>query len=234
MRTRRLLTRQRAVWLNGENGIGPAGTIADTAAISMGAGVNWTVTGWMSSLSNFRPVVLKGTSTTVLANIEYMLATNNGGVAGGWARSSDGATLTSSNGATRTYPLGKRCFYAGYFDGTNIGDYQNDSTALTAALVTGSQDGTNALALGNISATGGPINGMIARVGIWKRALTAIEVLRLYNGGRGCLAREMPSDMWANIVEYWDLSVDGRGYFNGIDWVWSGKGVNTGGWAALR
>lgn len=223
MRTVLLIPRPHALWLLGTN----RAFMADSAAISMGGTQAWTVTGWMSMGSSNKPVLFKGTNSSGAATTEYYLGGDNNGAGGCFARSSDNTTLSVS-GFGHNGPLGKRAFYAGGHDGANVFDYRNNSTIQQAAAAGGTQDGANALNLGISNAGQDNIQGHISRVGLWKRALTATEFLRLYNGGKGTWARELPSDMWTNLVDYWDLNVHNRGYFSGLDWTISGSGMLCG------
>lgn len=161
-------------------------TIADNAALSMGAGVRMTVAAWTYFDSKTGPHCMVGKWQNAVSN-EYALNYDSVADRFKFNVSSSGvnSTLVSADAlgapATATWYL-----VIGWYDGTNISIQVNNGPVTSAAFTADIFDGTAELDIGRLgSVVTQYMDGRIAGVPLWKRVLTPGERSWLYNGGAG-------------------------------------------------
>jgi hypothetical protein len=184
-------------------------TVADNAALSMGAGVKMGVAGWVNftSLGTSRALVSKGdyaAANSTEYGVLYSTFTNTFSL-----RLSTGAVLTTLNATTfGVASTATWYFIAAWTDGTNANISVNngpvDQIAFSADIV----DGTNPFRLGATSVPGLFMDGLMDSFGIWKRALTAAELTQLYRGGVGFAYRDLSTALKVALVAWYNLDGD--------------------------
>jgi hypothetical protein len=209
MRTVQLAGKVRGIATGGVNST--SGSLNDNAAISMGAGQAFTVAAWCRMGAVSGGIVAKGQNNTA-ATAEYAINFNPSGQFE--AIISDGTTRTLATQAT-VRPLGIWHFAAAVYDNVNISMSVNGGAFTSTAHATGAQDGTGQFQIGSRGDGGIVMKGVVRCVGLWKRALSLAELVSLYNSGKPLRARELTTDILANIVDYWTLSNSLVGYFGG-------------------
>jgi len=178
----------------------------------MGAGVHMTMSAWvwLADKAQFGWIVGKG--STPAAHGEYGFVYSNTLDAFQW-RLSNG---TSNTLVTDTILLGSpliETWYhlAGYYDGVvsqfvingqieaiNSLAYTLDIQDSTAPFRIGEDDGVGPLWFA----------GRVANVGVWKRVLTAAELMQLYQGGLRMNYAALPAGLLTNLQGFWDLDGD--------------------------
>ena len=169
-------------------------TIADNASLSTGD-IDFTIAAWVQfeSLGANRSIVSKYNTGTVR---EYWLL---------YALSTDRLTFTVSNDGTATTPVpadslgapstGTWYFVVAWHDAaantTNI--QVNDGAVDSVSYSSGVLDGGALFSFGATNSGAGTNHhdGLIAKVGFWKRVLTSGERTQLYNSGTGLLYSEL-------------------------------------------
>ena len=90
--------------------------------------------------------------------------------------------------------------------GTTLSHYVNAADPVTATNSTNVSDST-VLQIGCSEANANRyMDGQVDCVGIWKgRALSAVEVAKLFNRGAGYTYAGLPADLLTSLVAYWDF-----------------------------
>ncbi len=208
-----------AAWLRADSGVysGNAAaftaastmflSIADNASLSMGAGVSFTLAGWVwfNGLGTVQGVAGKSVTTVALLALlgEYVLYKDAADKINFYV--SDGATAVTTP-STGTVTASAWHFVVGRRDGVNISvSVDNGAFANTASSVA-AQDSTGAFVLGGVDAAGTtPLDGKMDAVGLWKRALSNAEVTQLYNGGTGLRYQQLDAGLRTTLTSWWDL-----------------------------
>jgi hypothetical protein len=158
--------------------------IADHTDLSMGD-IDFEIAGWFNFETNGSFVGLVGKIT---GDSEYGLQYQNGGAFLKWnirnaANDGWGALDMTTQGALST---GTWYFITVGHDSVNnlLFGTVNAGTPETGAWSQGARDGTAAFRIGDQSDSG-PFDGLIAKVGVWKKVLTTGERTWLYNSGNG-------------------------------------------------
>jgi hypothetical protein len=158
---------------------------ADSADISMGAGVDFSIA--------------FAFKTDVAPSFQFLLSKNDAGGGGEEYAfrllSGEGSALRFSlwNAAgaqqsfdtTGTFSSGNIYHLVVTYDQSNIRLYKNGAIDSTHANTEDCRNTASILTFGYDVENGGSFTGMLDEAGIWKRALTAQECSDLYNGGAG-------------------------------------------------
>jgi hypothetical protein len=194
-------------------------SIADNAALSMGAGVRFTIAGWYyptvdAPAGSHHGILTKWWYTG--NKREYMVYLNHSGANStySFAVSADGTTPTILS--TGTITLNQWVFICCTYDGANISISLNNGTPATAAYSADVNDNVSTLLIGAMDGGGTPDRFADARMaswGIWKRVLTAGEITSLYNSGAGRLYTDLSTSDKVSLQAWWDLGEgsDGTG-----------------------
>lgn len=190
-------------------------TIADNAALSMGAGVRPSGCFWIypESLATLQFPFGK-TTGGVAATSEYWVRVNNSTSKLEFLVSTGAANQTASS--STTIAVNTWYFASWYYDGATIGIALNNGSFATAVLATDITNGTQAFRLGTSAAGAQPFTGHLDCVGIWKRVLTAAEFTTLYNGGLGMAYQDLPTSL-KDGVAWWDLDDPGGSSATWVD-----------------
>jgi hypothetical protein len=190
-------------------------SIADNAALSMGAGLDMTIAGWFQIAVTNAFTQLTGKWVSAGGTHEYLLDTRN--LSGDKARfivSNDGTAVTSATHAT-VMTLNAWHFLVATYDGTNIKVNMDNGTAASAAFSADIFDGVQNFTVGGGGSGDTAPDGLIDCLGVWKSArggggaLSAAQQTQLYNNGIGMAYRDLPGNLRAALVAWWDF--DGNG-----------------------
>lgn len=161
-------------------------SIADNAALSMGAGINFTMAFWfkvtaMPGVGNVGHILGKG---DVGANFEYVFDITDTGIFR-FIVSNDGTALTMISSAAGVIVPDVWYFVVCWYDGVAIRLENNNSGLITSLAFTADVfNGVSNFTIGSRGA-GTFYNGLVDAVRIYKRVLTAAERSTLYNNGVG-------------------------------------------------
>lgn len=158
--------------------------VADSADISMGADVDFSISFWFRSdaAPSFHYIFAKDNAGGSTPEYEMRLLTDGGALR---------FTLFSSGGVatpfdtTATFTSGVTYHVVVTYDQSNIKTYVNGSLDSTQANTTDCRDTTSPLAIGTSLGNGTWFDGFVDALGIWQRALSLSEVQDLYNSGAG-------------------------------------------------
>lgn len=159
-------------------------SIADNVALSWGD-IDASVCGWVKFTTKTATMIMLGKWNAAVNHREYNIGYNFGADRFQFAVSNDGTTQKIVNADNLGSPsAGVWYFLYGYHDSVNnvVGISVNNGTANTAAHTTGVLDSDSPFEIGRIS-SGGYMDGVIDNVAVFKKLLTANELLTLYNGG---------------------------------------------------
>lgn len=163
-------------------------SVADNSALSMGAGVRFTIAGWFN-LTTFTENL--GFLSKWLGNPgmrEYHIYVVSAGVhvIRFGVRGADDVTNQTVDAATfGALPTATWLFFCCYYDGVNIGISVNNGSFDTSPFTADVQDGTSDFNLGTSATLDPTLDCKLDEIGIWKRVLTSGEITTLYNGGAG-------------------------------------------------
>jgi len=159
-------------------------SIADNAALSMGAGVTMTIACWvyLDSKLSYMGLVSKWSAGDVEYLLDYDVSVDRFIF---FTQKLDNSGSINVIANTFGSPsISTWYFIVCRYNGTAINISVNNGTVDSAAFAFDIRDGTAALELGRLAAAN-YYSGRIDEVGIWKRALTAAEITELYNSGSG-------------------------------------------------
>jgi concanavalin A-like lectin/glucanase superfamily protein len=186
------------------------GTIADNAALSMGAGVRMSIGLWANLRSGgvTRALVMKGTSGGGLTAVEYEIRYSTATTRYSWTVC-DGTSVVSRE-FTGITPItfGLWHYLVVTYDGTNLSVSVNALPFESIAFSTDIRDGTAPFRIGADAVAAVPFDGQIDTVGVWKRALPIDDVIALYNGGVGRAYRDLSPALAASLVAWYDMDGD--------------------------
>lgn len=187
-------------------------TVADNAAISATTVLYGVVDVMLDSIGANRPLVVKGTSLTTAANLEYGLFYSHVGTNFKFSVS-DGANITTitDTGATPSLATWYHLEFGRKADGTLFISRNGAAEVASAAGQPAIQDGANALVLGMDTANATFHNGRLANLGLSKTIPTAAERTAAYNSGNSRTYLEMTAanglDVFkTNLSAWWDMS----------------------------
>jgi hypothetical protein len=180
-------------------------SIADNAALSMGAGVKLTICAWMmpTSVATTSQVIAKFNGAA--AGTEYSIQLNTSAQAS--FRVSDGTTIRNSNVVTLTVNAWN--FVMGQYDGTNLYASLNGGAFTVAVTGADIQNGALTFRIGTDSNALNGYTGSLDCVGLWKRALSAAEVGQIYNGGIGMAYQDLTPALATSLTAWYDLDDSG-------------------------
>ena len=164
--------------------------LSDNTAVSMGAGVRFSLMGWvyLASTNASQTLLSKYNSNanSVEYAVEYIVATT------GRFRflvSANGTSTTDVRDQATGVPTPNTWYrYLARYDGTNISLQINTNTVVTTAFTADVTNGTAAFTLGTLDQGGSPIQFLDGRqdeVAVWKKALSTQESIDLWAGGTG-------------------------------------------------
>ena len=208
-----------ALWLRADTGVysGNAASftaastqflsIADNASLSMGAGVSFTMAGWVwfNGLGTVQSIGGKSVTTIALLALlgEYVLYKDATDKINFYVCDGSTAVTTQSAG---TVSSGAWHFVVGRRDGVNISLRVDANAFVNTASAVAAQDSTGAFVLGGTDSLGTtPLDGRMDAVGVWKRALTNTEVDQIYNGGVGLRYQQLDVGLRTTLTSWWDL-----------------------------
>jgi hypothetical protein len=118
-----------------------------------------------------------------------------------------GGTLTAATALT----AGVWAHAVGTWDGTTFKIYLNGNTTPDASVVAAASYGTVPTNnyIGSLDGTSQNLNGQLAGVGYWSKALSTAEVTSLYNGGSGLLGSELSGSLLTSLGSYHDFTGSG-------------------------
>ena len=159
-------------------------SIADTADLSMGAGVRCTFAGWFNCTDMSAVRMIFSKFTPAGNQREYRLYVFTDGSVHFGVSSNGTASFEAATGAG-VVTAGNWYYFAAWYDGSNIKVQINNGTVFSTAFSADIFNGTSPFQLGQETAETLKMNGLIDALGIWKRVLSAAELTANYNGGAG-------------------------------------------------
>lgn len=153
-------------------------SIADNAALSMGAGVQFTVAAWVfgNTFSSSSPIVAKFGGPSY----EYMMDT--AGSPSAVPRIWIGSTgFPHASG----FVAGGWHLVIAWYDGATANTQLDNGAVTSTAHIVDAPDGTSEFRIASRGDTAQYWDGRLDEVGVWKRVLTAPERTQLWNGGAG-------------------------------------------------
>ena len=185
--------------------------ISDNASIS--ATNVLEIGGWvyLDSVGADRPIVLKGSSRTAAANLEYILYYANTGTNFKFSVS-NGSTITTVTD-TGTAPSTATWYFlrAGLKSDGTLFIQRNNATEITSASTPNIQDSTNTLYLGYNPGDSTYMNGRIDSLYITKTISSAGEITSLYNSGNGRMYGDLTvgnslDTFQTNLISWWGFN----------------------------
>lgn len=192
-------------------------SVADHADFSIGAN-SLTIVAWVKvdTLATIQAIVCKYANAT---NKEYSLYINTDG-APTFQGSSDGAESESNSfttpGLGGTVTVGTWYHIVGRYNYStgHVHVFANAVPAPNTSILSGGiYDGTSPVELGRgrrsvSGVTSAPffLDGNLASVGIWKRALSDSEITTIYSQGRRIAYSDLTSSQKTGLSAWWDLS----------------------------
>lgn len=183
-------------------------TIADNAGVS--ATTVLSVGGWvyLDSVGANRPIIVKGTSLTTAASLEYGLYYATTGTNFKFSVS-NGSTITTITD-TGTAPVISTWYFlrAGLKSDGTLFIQRNNAAEITAAATPNIQDSANALYVGYDGADN--MNGRMDSLYVSKTITSAGDATLLYNSGGGAAYSQLStlglSTFASNLTSWWDLN----------------------------
>ncbi len=162
-------------------------TVGDNTTLSMGVGVDWTISArvWLNVTNQTAQTVLSKMTAENAAGMEYMMVyTTAAGFNSFYMAVSDGTTYNENYSQVKfqTNTWAHVVIWCDASEG-DVFIRVNDTTTTSLTTATYAQNGTATFRIG-AKATGDPINGNVDDVGVWKRILTAGEITELAGGWR--------------------------------------------------
>ncbi len=162
--------------------------------------------------SNFLPNVNQGWTTGISDSstnkVKFYLGSN---------------TLTANTALTNLVWTHVVCTY----DGTTAKIYLNGNTTPDATLTSAINYGTVPTSnfIGTLQGTAQWLNGSLAAMGVWSKALSTTEVTSLYNSGNGLLFANLSGTLLTSLTAYYDFSNPSN---LGVDYANAHNMTNTG------
>ncbi len=170
---------------------------------------SFSIGGWvyLDSKTSYRTIARKWNSS--LVSKEFGLFYSSADDKFVFATTSDGSSANIVYAVNFGSPSISTWYYVvGWFDSSTgtiniqVNNGSVDSVSVTGGIYAGVAD----LVIGrNQDSATHYMDGRIARVGLWKKALSASERTALYNSGTGLYARQLTDPMKQKLVSYWDL-----------------------------
>jgi hypothetical protein len=193
-------------------------TVADNATLSMGAGQDFTLWGWvylttLPSVQGKTYTILDKSADNTGTNREYQLAISFGDDR---LRFSVGDGSGNVSGSFPSLPLTATTWHfwcARCIAGSELKLWLNTGTTNFTSGVLNAQDGGAALEFGRLTAgvasSGHFMHGREDAVGLAKRALSDADVTALYNSGAGKGYASLTAGEKVGLVSFWDFNDTG-------------------------
>lgn len=180
-------------------------SVADNAAISMGD-IDFSISLWVNPESQtavYYPLNKGG------GNVDYEISIDT---AGGFLFEFWNGVYKSVPGANGNAPLATWTHLVCWHDaaGNTLNMRVNDTTNYSAG--TGGVaplDSATGLFIGQRGNSSGYYDGLIARVGLWKKVISAGEITALYSGGPQMVYADLSATLKTNLVAWWALDEEG-------------------------
>lgn len=183
-------------------------TLASHADFQGGSGVSITVAAWVKCESQATHMVIASKWNNGNDGSEWKLEYRAGANDKYRFIINDGTGNASVFADTfGTIPLAEWHYIVAYYDAdaNSIGISVNNTATDTTADSDGMQSTSNQVTIGRQdNATSLDWDGLICRIGIWKRILTAAEKSELYNLNDGLIYEELTDGLKTSLSAYWN------------------------------
>lgn len=182
-------------------------SIADNASLSMGAGVDFTIAGWiyLDTLGSTKIILRKGLANATASALEYAILQDSNNKIN--VLVSDGTTIYTAIHGT-TISTSTWYFFEMLVNTTahTLTVNLNRGTAVTTNSITYAANGTDNLFVGNNLAGTAGWGGRMDSFGMWKRVLTSTELDFLYNAGAGRMYSDLMTAHKVSMVSWWGFN----------------------------
>ena len=186
-------------------------TVADNATLSATTVLEVGGAVYLASVGAVRPFIIKGTSITTAANLEYALYYDHTGTNFKFSVSNGSTITTVTDTGTAPSIATWYSLRAGLKSDGTLFISRNNATEITSASCPNIQDSTNALVFGYESANGYYMNGRLDSFYVTKTISSSAEATALYNAGAGRIYSDLVAGnglgtFATNLISWWNFN----------------------------